>query len=231
MVKTITLTPIIDIARQEKEKKIKKIISIEKKIIAGELVVLGGLLAAANPAAAASLVRGAGKALVPKTIKGAATALITVPTAIGVLSASKKARSTVKTILDPREAVKRGKKIGEIIEEPGKASDILGIREGATLKEKIVSGLKTGGKIGAVVAGGLAVGAALKKGKQILDERKAAKALDPGLASLGFTEPKRVGLGGVPIPEAETPQFTPLGAPQSTQGAQPLYNIIQIAVR
>ena len=68
---------------------------------------LGALLFPASALASAKVV---GKALVPKTLKGALIAGVTVPTAVGVLSSSKKAREIVKTTLDPRESIKRGKK-------------------------------------------------------------------------------------------------------------------------
>lgn len=215
-------------ARQQAIRKHPKLVPTLEKTAVGLGLTLGALL---NPAAAAAAARGVGRALVPKSARGFATAFIGVPTAVGVLSQSKKARAAVKTALDPREAVKRGQKIGDIIEEPSKASDILGIKEGQTAKEKIVSGLKTGGKVGAVLAGGLAVAAAAKKGKQILDQRKAAKAVPSVAKELGFTDPQPVGLGGVPVSVGKSPQIKPTEAPQSKFSPQPIHNIIQIAVR
>jgi len=201
---------------------------------------LGALLFPASALASAKVV---GKALVPKTLKGALIAGVTVPTAVGVLSSSKKAREILKTTLDPRENVKKGKKIGELIEEPKKAKEILGITEEMTLAEKIKAGAKKAGKVGAVVAG---VGALAVVGKKfipkaqdILAQRRVKKELAiikeqeqaqrlAGLKQVGFTEPRPVGLGGVPV--AVSPQIRPSGAPQSTQGARPIQNIIQIAV-
>lgn len=192
-----------------------------------------GLLRAAPGVAARGAVR-----LIPRTPRGALTALITIPTAVGILSQSKKARQLVKSALDPREAVKRGRKIGEIIEEPGKAADVLGIGKEKTLKEKIIAGTKAAGIAGGVIAAGLGAAALAKKGLPFvqtkLAERKARIEAEKLLraksstAALGFTEPRPVGLGGVPIGQ---PQIRPLGAPGATQARPPIQNIIQIQVQ
>lgn len=204
--------------------------------VLGTLLTGGALAPAATGAALRSapavLGRGAAKAakfLVPKSAKGALAALVGVPTAVGVLSSSKKARDIVKHALDPRESIKRGKKIGQIIEDPKNAEDILGIKKGQTVKEKIIAGAKAAGKVGAVVGGALAIGAAVKKGKEILAERKAAKAakeLIPQTKALGFTDPLPVGLGGIPV--GKPVQVTPSGAPGATLKQPPIQNIIQI---
>ncbi|MBR9679362.1 MAG: hypothetical protein GON13_03785 [Nanoarchaeota archaeon] len=207
-------------------------------------IALGATLGALLfPASALAGTRVVGKMIVPKTLKGALIAGITIPTAAGVLSSSKKARTIVKTTLDPRESIKRGKKIGEIIEEPKKAKEILGITEEMTLTEKIKAGAKTAGKVGAIIAGVGAVGLGVKKvlptAQKILQQRRAKKELEiikeqekaqklAGLKQVGFTEARPVGLGGVPV--AVPSQIQPIGAPQATQRPQPLQNIIQIAV-
>lgn len=205
-------------------------------------IALGATLGALLfPASAIAGVKAVGKALVPKTLKGALIAGVTVPTAVGVLSSSPKARKIIKTAIDPRESVKRGKKIGEIIEEPKKAKRILGITEDMTTKEKIIAGAKKAGKVGAIIAGvgavGLGAKAIIPKIKETLAERKAKKIIAQqeqaqrlaGLKQVGFTEARPVGLGGVPV--AMPTQIQPVGAPQSTQRPRPIQNIIQIAVR
>jgi len=170
----------------------------------------------------------------PKSIKGALGLAVGVPTAVGVLSSSAKARKIAKTALDPRESIKRGQKLGGIIEDPSKAEDILGIKEKTTLKEKVLGGLKTAGIYGGAAAA-IAGGAALTK--KALQKRKEEKALEAQLqpTALGAAQPRPVGLGGVPIVQAQptqsSPQITSREAPQSTNGIKPIQNIIQIAVR
>lgn len=196
--------------------------------------VLGATLGALlNPAGALAVARGAGRFLVPKSAKGLIGAVVGVPLAVGVLSSSKKAREIVSKTLNPVESIKRGKKIGEIIEEPSKASDILGIEKDMSVKEKIIAGAKSAGKAGALIAGGVAVVAGVKKVKSMLEARKEAQAgkvaqLPSQIKQFGFTEPQPVGLGGVPV--AGSPQVMPSGAPGKEISKPPIQNIIQIQI-
>ena len=228
MAETIYLTP-KKLTLKEKRAKLPKALQVLTSL--KTTAVLGATLGALlNPALALSGAKTVGRMLIPKTAKGLLVAGITVPTAIGVLSSSKKAREIVSKSINPVEAVKRGQKIGDIIQDPGKAKDILGITEKMSAKEKIVSGLKTAGKVGGVIAlGGVAVAGA-KKVKSMLAERKAEKELTPSLKALGFTEPKQVGIGGVPVSVGAAAPGMPTQAPGSTQMPKPIQNIIQIQV-
>ncbi len=189
--------------------------------------VLGATLGAlVNPAAALGLVKGAGRFVIKRPL----LSLVGVPTAYGVLKSSAKAREITKTALDPREAVKRGGTLGGIIEEPKRAKELLGISEDMTTKEKILTGLKAGGKVGAVIGGALAIKKGAPTIKKFLETRKAKKAEQlAGLKQIGFTEKRPVGLGGIPV-------ATPVQI-SSTKGLQepitrpPVQNIIQIAIK
>ena len=66
-----------------------------------------------------------------------------------------------------------------------------------------------------------------KAQKLIAPQQKAV----PGLQLLGVAEPRRVGLGGIPVSGAVAPSITPTGAPRLTNGVPPIANIIQITVR
>jgi len=162
-----------------------------------------------------------GKKIMPTTLMGGAKLIggAGIAYGLGVPGIKKVTKKIFKT----------GEKIGEIIDEPGKAADILGIKEDQTLKEKVITGLKAAGLVGAAAAVAIGGVAAVKKGKQILEERalKVGKPaqLEPGLKAMGFTEPRPVGLGGVPIsPVPGIPTGAP-GAPISRPGVS---NIIQI---
>ena len=163
---------------------------------------------------------------------GSPKKVLATTTAIGILGASPKIRkAVVERIKDP---FGHGRVIGEIIEDPSKAADILGIKD----KEKagFVDYLKTGAKaagLAGVAIGGAAGAAALYKKYKVSKEEKKLQDVSQlkGLKTLGFTEPRPVGLGGVPVSVAGVPQIQPVGAPQATQGARPIQNIIQIAVR
>ena len=169
------------------------------------------------------------KSLIPKTVKGKIGAIITVPTVAGVLIGSPKARSVVKKTLDPRESVKRGKKLAEIIEDPERARDVLGIRETSTFKEKLITGAKVGGIAGLGIAGIVGAKTFLEKRKEkkLIQEQEDKQRL-AGLKQVGFTEPLPVGLGGVPV--AIPSQIQPVGAPGEPLTKMPVSNIIQIQV-
>lgn len=244
MPETIFLKPLTSWEKAQKTRAklsapLRVLTSLKTTAVLG--AVLGTLLA---PATALKSVRAVGKFIMPKTIKGALIGAVAVPTAVGVLSSSPKLRKGIKTALDPRESVKRGKALGEIIEDPKKTKTILGITEDMTTKEKVLAGLKKAGKFGAIIAGAGALAVGVKKvlptAQKILAERKAKKEIAiikeqeqaqrlAGLKQVGFTEPQRVGLGGIPV--ATPSQIQPVGAPQSTQRAQPIHNIIQIAIK
>lgn len=185
-----------------------------------------GVALRAAPGILAKGARGVGKVIAPKSIKGAVGLAVGVPTAVGVLASSKTARGFV----DPRETFKKGKKIGAIIEDPGKSRDILGIKEKSSLKEKVLTGAKAAGLVGAAAAVGIGAVAATKKIKGSLAERAQAKAAQELKAprELGFVDPQPVGLGGVPVVPR---QISPVGAPGATQKQAPIQNIIQIALR
>ena len=226
-----TLAP-IDLRQAPKKKELSGFL----KVITSPLLTIGlaaTLATLLNPAAGLAVAKGAGRLLIPKTAKGAIVAAITIPTAIGVLSSSKKARSIAKKLVDPRENIKKGKKIAELIEDPGKAKDILGIKESSTFKDKIVKGLKVAGLAGAAAAVIVGGKAALEKGSQILKERAAKKAATEisskaELRELGFTAPQPVGLGGIPV---AAPQKALTGARTGEISKPPIQNIIQIQVQ
>ena len=180
--------------------------------------VLGTLLA---PAAAGRLALGAAKGAGRFVAKRPLASVL----GAGALISSAKLRKDVIGL--PGKTLKAGGKLGEIYEDPSKAADILGIKEKATTKEKIIGAAKVAGVGGALIAGGLIA----KKGIEKYKESKTAIPDIAGLKTLGFTDPRPVGLGGVPVSVAGVPKIQPVGAPQATQGARPIQNIIQIAVR
>jgi len=196
--------------------------------------VLGaGTIATGGGTAGLAVRKGAlvvGKKLMPKTIKQAGTMLLVG----GVLSSSAKARSMLASA--PEKIYKSGRKLGEIIEDPSKARDILGITKDMTAKEKLIAGAKSAGKFGALVAGGLAVGTLAKKGIETYKERKLIKEQESaqrlaGLKQVGFTEARPVGIGGVPVAIPGTAPLTSSRATPDTLTPRPVQNIIQISVR
>lgn len=221
----------------------------EKKTIGGKIVkaltslkttaVLGTVLAAElNPAAAARVVGSLAKSLVPKTALGAVKAAVVVPTAAGVLASSKTARKIATKALHPVENIKRGEKIGELIDNPKAATEILGLEEKETLGEKIKTGLKAAGVIGGAAALGAGAVAAVKKVKEFKEKRNEQKLLQSSeavsanlenpLESLGLAAP----VGGVSPQLASFYGSPTLSDPlQSTNDKPPIQNIIQIAVR
>ena len=180
-------------------------------------LVLGTTLAALlNPAAAGLVARRIGQAALGVVKKRPITSLAVA----GILTTSPKAREFI--VKAPERIFTGGRKIGKIIEDPEKAEDILGIKKGSTFKEKAVTGLKAAGIVG------LGVGAVLGA-KTLLEKRKVAKAQElAGLKQVGFTEPRPVGLGGVPV--AIQPQIQPVGRPGEPLTKMPVSNIIQIQV-
>ena len=183
------------------------------------LATLGTLLVPGGPAIAGRILAGTGRIIKPKSIKGAIGLGIGVPTAVGVLSQSKTARG----LLDPRKSVKRGRSLGKIIDDPSRASDVLGIKKGQTAGEKFRAGLKTAGLVG----GGLALGVgAIAGAKKLIQARRQA----PGPVSA--TIPSPLGLSPVVTPRvAVSPrERSSIQAPGPTKGPQPIQNIIQISV-
>lgn len=229
------LDPIVLQPRKRSAAEIRSGLSFPLRVLTSPktTLFLGATLASIlNPVAAATLARSAGRFLIPKTTKGAIKAAILIPTVAGALT-SKKVRGIVKSTFDPRESVRRGKRIAEIIEDPSKARDVLGIKEKQTFKEKIITGLKGAGLIGAAAAVAIGGAAALKKGSEILRTRRERKAADEFLRSrsprsLGFTDPLPVGLGGIPV---AAPQKQLTGAPGKEISKPPIQNIIQIQVQ
>jgi len=172
------------------------------------------------------LVKGAGRMIMPKTIKGVVGMGVGVPVAMGVLS-SAKARKSVKKYLDPRESYKRGEYIAGIIEDPDKIKKI-GKEEGwwGTIKE----GAKKGGKWGALATGIIAGGYAVKKGVPYVKKKLAEREVgivkkDLPRAPVSLTHPI------VPQTAYPSPQISPVGAPQPTKQHLPIQNIIQIQLR
>ena len=206
--------------------------------------VLGGLLTAGAvaPAATSAALRAAPAAIGKTALKatkatakatlGSPKKVLATTTAIGILGASPKVRkAVVERITDP---FGHGRVIGEIIEDPSKAADILGIKdkEKAGFVDYLKTGAKAAGLAGVAIGGAVGAKALYEKYKVSKEEKKLQEASQlQGLKTLGFTDPQPVGLGGQPVSVAGIPEYTPTGAPQSTNGAKPYYNIIQIAVR
>lgn len=202
-------------------KAVKTMTSLKTTAVLG--ATLGTLLA---PQTALGLVKGAGRMIMPKTIKGVVGMGVGVPVAMGVLS-SARARKSVKKYLDPRESYKRGEYIAGIIEDPDKIKKI-GKEEGwwGTIKE----GAKKGGKFGAIATGIIAGGFAVKKGKEIWEEKKRLK--DVGIVKRSLpVVPSTLAHPYVPQTAMPSPQISPIGAPQPTQMPKPITNIIQIQLR
>ncbi len=200
---------------------------VEKKTFLGRVarvitspkttLVLGATLASLlNPAAASLVARKVGTTALGVVKKRPITSLAVA----GILTTSPKAREFI--VQAPKRIFTGGQKIGKIIEDPSKAEDVLGIKKGSTFKEKALTGLKAAGIVG------LGVGAVLGT-KALLEKRKAKEISKlPGLKQVGFTEPRPVGLGGVPV--AIQPQIQPVGRPGEPLTKMPVSNIIQIQV-
>ena len=186
-------------------------------------VVLGVTLASLlSPATALAAARTVGKAALGIVKKRPITSLAVA----GVRTTSPKARKFV--VEAPGRIFGGGKKIGEIIEDTTRAADILGIKEGSTLKEKLITGAKVAGVAGLVVGGLLGAKALLKKKKETTAKRLLGLPGLPGLKQVGFTEARPVGIGGVPVPV--TSGIQPIGRPGQPITKQPVSNIIQIQV-
>ena len=201
-------------------KAVKTMTSLKTTAVLG--ATLGTLL---YPASALGLAKGAGRMIMPKTIKGVIGMGVGVPVAMGVLS-SAKARKQVGKYLDPRESYKRGKYIAGIIEDPDKIRKI-GKEEGwwGTIKE----GAKKGGKFGAIATGIIAGGFALKKGKEYFDKKKIK---DVGLVKTDLPAvPSGLAHPYAPQTALPSPTITPTGRPQATKTPTPIQNIIQIQLR
>ena len=182
---------------------------------AAEILAKGLILALpfGKPKLALAGVKAIGKALVPRTLKGALVAAATVPTAILVLKESPRAREALRFAIDPRKAPEKARIISGIIEDPSK----LVPKEGETLKEKIIQAGKAAGLIGAVTAaaaGGLVVAGRVIKGKIPSLPTGRASQLPP--------------IAFLPAPSSITPTIQPLGAvqkpmePEKIAQAQPL---------
>jgi len=188
----------------------------------GTLLTAGALAPAATGAAfrAAPAVVGRGslslgKKLMPKTLKGAVKGVLGAGVVYGLGAPG------IKKVT--KKVFKTGENIGKIIDDPSKTGDVLGIKKDMSGKDKVIAGLKAAGIVGGVAAAGIVGAKALKK----IQEKKAAapQQLTPALKTLGFTEPRPVGIGGVPITQ---PQMTAPGAPGATKQSPAVSNIIQI---
>lgn len=131
-----------------------------------------------------------GKAILPKTPKAALKAAVVIPTAVGVLGASPKAREFVKTFVDPRRTFAKGGEIGKIIEDPSKL-----FPKDQTTLEKVKEVTKTAGVAAGVLAAGAGLVVAGKKIKEKIITTKLPEAVLPALPSI-------------------TPSTQPLGAVQ-----------------
>jgi len=232
MTETIYLTPKKTGLAAYVEKKgilptIARVLTSPKTTIAlGATLATLATAGAAAPAATGAVLRAApsvvgkaavsaGKKIMPTTLKGAAKTVLGAGVVAGL------GASGVKKVV--KKTFKTGEKIGEIIDEPSKASDILGIEKEMSTKDKIIQGAKAAGLVGAGVGAVIA-------GKKIIDKVKEKKAavpeqLEPSMKTLGFTEPVPVGVGGVPISQ---PQMAAPGAPGATKTQPAVSNIIQI---
>jgi hypothetical protein len=210
-----------------------------KKTTAALAATLGLMVAPVGTAAkVGSAALKVAKFAAPKTLGGAVKAALITPVAVGVLSQSKTARKYVGKAINPLENIKKGQKIGEIIEDPNKASEILGLKETSTLKEKVIAGAKVAGVAGVATALGTAGYAAYKKIKEKKSQENVLQSGEPQSIEL----PNPVAAAGLAAPYQITPEASALYAPSeavsSTQGAPqsqisppPIQNIIQIAVR
>lgn len=161
----------------------------------------------------------------PKSVKGAVGLAVGVPTAVGVLSSSPTTRSAVKNVFNPVENLRRGKNIAQVIEDPKKAQDVLGIGEQKTTKEKITGALKAGGVAGAVVGAGILA-------KKALEAKRARDALQnkPTLGTTKEALPPNV-LGSSLQPatvEQISPPRASMGQIPATKSRQMPLTIVQI---
>jgi hypothetical protein len=132
-----------------------------KKAAVSAAAIVGALGVAKIPGAGKLLAKVPGIAF--GTPRRAITTLVGVPTAVGVLKASPKAREVAKTALDPRESARRGVQLGEIIEK----------------KRDIPKGIKEGLKTAGIAGGVLGAGAAITAGAVGIIRRGKGKVAAP----------------------------------------------------
>lgn len=211
-----TLAPIVLQPKKSLKKRIEatrffKILSSPKTTLALGSILLGLVAAPAAAAVALRATPSLAAKLIPKTPLGAVKAVAGVGLVSGLgVSGVKKITKKVFTT---------GKTAGEILRGDKPPADILGIKEGSTFKEKLITGAKAAGVVGLIAAAGIG-------GKKLLDlKKKVAPALKPTLP--GVAEPRPVGLGGIPVAAR---QITPIGAPGEQKKQIPISNIIQIQV-
>jgi len=194
-----------------------------------------GAVLRATPAVAGKVAKSALKLAAPKSIKGAVGLAVGVPVAVGVLTKSKKAREQAAKYLNPIENIKRGEKLGSIIEDPSKAADILGIKdkEKAGFMDYVKTGAKALGVAGVAIGGVAGAKALYEKYKSSKAEKAAQEASNlAGLKQVGFTEPQPVGIGGIPIYSVPTSaEYSGSQPLQSQNATPPVLNIIQIGIR
>jgi len=238
MVETIYLKPLTTWEKMQKTREklplpLKVLTSLKTTAVLG--ATLGALLA---PATALKTAKTVGKMVVPKSVKGAVGMAVGVPMVAGVLASSAKAREKVSKYLNPVENIKRGQKLGEIIESPEKAAEVLGLTGGEKtgFMDYLKAGAKTAGIAGLAVAGVAGATTLYKKYK----EKKATEVvpgLTPSTVQQGLTanDKERAGVSlespYVPFPSAVPPSISPVGSPQAPQMQKPITNIIQIQLR
>jgi len=211
----------------------KKKFSVKKGILAG--LIGAGIGAAIAFAPATAILAGAAtaarfaapkiaRAILPKTIKGAVLSTA----AIGALTSSKRLREAV--VKAPKTVFTGGQKVGRIIDDPGSAEDVLGLREKKTVGEKVLQGAKVAGVGGALIAGAVGV-------KKIIDLKKSTPTPQivavptlPGLRDVGIRSPTPTQLSTDPLIRKQPALMGRPGAPVTQQPTKPVTNIIQIQV-
>lgn len=201
-------------ALKRKAEEIRLFPFVKTRIPLGAKVAVGSLLTPRAPLvigrAALRVLPRLGRALVPKTVKGALIATATIPTTALVIAKSPRAREALRFAFDPRKAPERAEIITGVIEDP---SSILP-REGQTLKEKVIQAGKAAGLVGAGVAaaaGAVAVaGRAIRKRVPRLPSRRPRK--EPDLPPIAF----------LPAAPSLTPSTQPLGAVEKPKEELPV---------
>lgn len=170
------LPPIV-LGSKKRRKKRSRFLRVlgSPKLTVGLGAVLGSLL---FPAAALGLVRGAGRALIPRTVKGALKTAIIAPVAVGLLASSPRARELAKGIFDPRKGFRKGEAIGGLVQDPSgflpRDPTVTGV--GGRIRDVATSAGLLAGAGAALAGGALLVGTAVPRIRGFFDRAPSPQA-------------------------------------------------------
>lgn len=171
-------------------------------------VVLGATLGALLfPSKALGLAKGAGRAIIPKTFKGAVKTAIIAPAAVGLLASSPRIRKIITKTLSPKAQFERGKTIGGLVEDPSKflPKEKTGKSVGERVKDIALTTGLIGGGVAAAVGGVVLAKKGLTKVKSLLP---TGQAQQPVVTFQQIPALPSISTGAAPIGAVEKP--TPL---------------------